>query len=214
MDFTLWSIFAVAYLGLTLSPGPNVFIVLTHAAKYGFRSIAVTILGNLTCQLLIVTSVGLGIGALLTTQSIAYHMLKYAGAAYLIYLGTRIVYDLFMRKNQAKLEAPVGIEKERNIPSIPRRYFAAVAVSASNPKTVIFLSAFLPQFVSADRPIFLQFAIMYLTIAAIVITIHSLYAYTVVKLKNRIPRAMTGRVFPGLSAAIYIFLGASLGASK
>ncbi|MDQ0454831.1 LysE family translocator [Rhizobium paknamense] len=211
MQVSLWIAFAVAYMGITLSPGPNVMIVLTHAAKYGFRHIYVTIAGNLTCQLLIITAIGLGVGALLTVDTVVYHWMKYVGAAYLVYLGVRIVYNVFVKGRATNLNlVDPGVKQER-LPSFRRRYLEGVAVSASNPKTVIFLSAFLPQFVSRDMPIFPQFAIMFLTIAMIVTTIHSVYALLLIVMKARLSGSLSSRFFPGLTAAIYLFLGASLG---
>ncbi|PCI86752.1 MAG: hypothetical protein COB24_08340 [Hyphomicrobiales bacterium] len=72
MDLSLWFIFCVAYIGITFSPGPNVLIVLGHAAKYGFRSIFITIAGNLLTQLAIIIAIGFGVGSLLTVGSPAY----------------------------------------------------------------------------------------------------------------------------------------------
>lgn len=213
MDFALWLVFAFAYLGITFSPGPNVLIVLTHAAKYGYRHIFVTMAGNLSCQLIIIAAVGTGIGALLTTESAAYHWMKIAGALYLIYLGARIVYNVFVRGRLKALKAPMQLDQVRTVPPARKRYLEAFAVSASNPKTVIFLSAFLPQFVTADRAILPQFVIMYLSIAAIVISVHSVYAFLLIKAKHRFSGSLSSRVFPGLTAAIYLFLGVTLGIS-
>ncbi len=211
MTFSLWLVFALAYLGITFSPGPNVLIVLTHAAKYGFKNIYVAIAGNLTCQLIIIAAVGMGVSTLLTTESIAYHWMKYAGAFYLAYLGLRIIHDVFVRRRLKQLKAPTGAGQAKVLPSVTRRYLEAFTVSASNPKTVIFLSAFLPQFVAPERAVFPQFVVMYLTIAGIVIAIHSVYALLLIKMKSRFSGSMSSRFFPGLTAAIYLFLGASLG---
>mmetsp|Transcript_18343 Transcript_18343/g.29483 ORF Transcript_18343/g.29483 Transcript_18343/m.29483 type:complete len:215 (+) Transcript_18343:3836-4480(+) len=213
MEFSLWLVFALAYLGITFSPGPNVLIVLTHAAKYGYRSIFVTMAGNLSCQLIIIAAVGTGIGALLTAESAAYQWMKIAGALYLTYLGARIIYDVFIRGKLSKLKAPVQTDQMHVSTPIHKRYLEAFAVSASNPKTVIFLSAFLPQFVSPERAILPQFVIMYLSIAAIVISVHSVYAFLLIRAKDRFSGSLSSRLFPGLTAAIYLFLGVSLGVS-
>ncbi|WP_029032827.1 LysE family translocator [Salinarimonas rosea] len=214
MDASLWAVFAAAYLAITLSPGPNVLIVLTHAARYGYRSIAVTMAGNLSCQLVIISAVGLGVGALLTKESAAFTWMKYAGAAYLVYLGCRGFYDLYVLHKRRDLDASTAVKPTPAIPSARRRYLEALTVSASNPKTVIFLSAFLPQFVAADRPVPTQFAIMFVTIAAIVIGIHALYAFVLVVLKSRMPKSVTGKVIPTVTSALYIALGVGLGAAR
>jgi threonine/homoserine/homoserine lactone efflux protein len=214
MDSSLWLIFAAAYLGITLSPGPNVLIVLTHAARYGYRSILVTMAGNLSCQLLIIAAVGLGVGALLTTESAAFRWMKYAGAAYLLYLGCRGLYEVYVLQRRRNLAATADIQAAPVVPSMRKRYLEALTVSASNPKTVIFLSAFLPQFVKPDYPVATQFAVMFLTIAAIVMSVHATYAFILVAMRRHMPRSMSGRFFPTATSAIYIVLGIGLGASR
>ncbi|MCF1484084.1 RhtB family transporter [Allorhizobium ampelinum] len=213
MDPALWLLFALAYLGITFSPGPNVLVVLNHTAKYGYRHVFVPMAGNLSCQLLIIVAIGVGIGSLLTVESAAYHWMKIAGALYLIYLGARIVYDVFIRGRLKAVKAPTQLNQVHALPSARKRFLEAFAVSASNPKTVIFLSAFLPQFISPEWPIVPQFAIMYLTIAIIVISVHYMYAFLLIRAQRRFSGMFSSRLFPGLSAAIYLFLGVTLGVS-
>lgn len=214
MNIHAWVLFFVAYMGITLSPGPNVLIVLSHASRYGLRSIATTIFANLTCQLIIIAAVGFGVGALLTTDTALYHWIKYIGALYLIYLGLKTLYKAFVKHDVQHMDGTKLATKELTTPPFYRRYAEAFAVSASNPKTVIFLSAFLPQFVTPERSIFLQFLVMYITIALIVGSIHTLYSVILVKMKGKVNKTLSDKFIPGISAIIYVFLGVSLGLSK
>lgn len=204
MQFHMWSLFAIAYLLLTVSPGPNVFLVLSHSLKYGFASIYITIFANLFCQLLIVIAVTLGVGALLTVDSAAFSILKYAGAAYLVYLGVKTLYSL-----ATSAYRPIDVEGRRQMqaPARRRRFREAFLVSASNPKAVIFLAAFLPQFLSHDRPFVLQFAIMYLTIAAIVLSVHSAYAFAAVSVKRQLSGRILRNGASALSGLLFIAFG-------
>lgn len=208
MAIETWLVFALAYLAVTFSPGPNVLIVISHAVKYGYRKIFTTILANLTCQLGIVIAVAMGVGALMTVDSTAFKAIKMVGAAYLVFLGVSILYKLVRNEGSpgAKTDSPVA-------PSTSSRFRQAFFVSAGNPKTVIFLAAFLPQFLDQQQPLFEQFAVMYMTIALTVLIVHAAYAWFAVKVKQRVA---SRRLRTGASAAsglLYIFLGGALSRS-
>jgi homoserine/homoserine lactone efflux protein len=212
MSIQTWLLFFLAYALVTYSPGPNVLAVVTHAVRYGYRSIAVTITANLCCQLIIITVVGLGAGALLTTDSFLYRLIKWAGAAYLFYLGASMIWKIATQP-VAPLELKLGAREAEVVPSAYQRFREAFLVSASNPKTVIFLSAFLPQFLEADRPLFPQFALMFLTIAVIVASVHSAYAYIAVSLQRRIANNRSRKAVSLLSGGVFIALAVLLGLS-
>jgi homoserine/homoserine lactone efflux protein len=205
MNLQTWLLFFLAYSLVTYSPGPNVLAVVTHAVRYGYRSIAVTITANLFCQLIIVTVVGLGAGALLTTDSFFYKLMKWAGAAYLFYLGVNMIWKI-ASKSAAPFELDARARETVVVPSTYQRFREAFLVSASNPKTVIFLSAFLPQFLEPDRPLFPQFALMFLTIAGIVASVHSVYAYIAVSLQRRIVGNHASKAVSLLSGGVFIAL--------
>lgn len=97
MTFHLWTLFFLAYLVTTLSPGPNVLLVLKNSIQFGWKSAFITIFGNLTCQFLIVCLVALGVGALLQTLPVWFVVMKILGGSYLIYLGIKA---LRSKKNQ------------------------------------------------------------------------------------------------------------------
>ena len=213
MNLHMWMLFSITYLGLTISPGPNVLTILTHASKYGLKNIWVIIFANLTCQLIMISLVGLGVSALLNTNTSLYHILKYIGAIYLIYLGFKSLYKMNLSTQKVPEIAKINIKHMTNL-EFYKHFGEAFAVSASNPKTIIFLSAFLPQFVSPSSSTFLQFFIMYITIVLIVCTVHTAYAFTLVKMKGKINKVFNSKVLPWISSIIYIALGVSLGISK
>jgi homoserine/homoserine lactone efflux protein len=210
MAFETWLIFALAYLLVTLSPGPNVLLVASHAVKYGYRSIAITISANLLCQMGIVMGVALGVGALMTVDSLAFKLIKYSGASYLVFLGAKMIYTALSEKG-GLVRAIEARAKTR--PGIAKRFREAFFVSAGNPKTVIFLAAFLPQFINTSAPVAPQFIEMYVTIALTVMSIHAIYAGLAVFLKQRI---VGHRLRKGTSVAtggLFVFLGIGLSTS-
>ena len=140
----LLAAFLVASLVLAVTPGPGVIYIvsrtLAQGRRAGLASVAGVACGNLGCAV----GAALGLAALFAASSLAFGVVKYAGAAYLVYLGIRT-----LRAPVAQAGAPAP-ERAR-----PGRIFRAGAVVALlNPKTVLFFAAFLPQFMNpAAAPI-------------------------------------------------------------
>lgn len=172
MNTETWLLFFVAYSIVTLSPGPNVLLVIKNAVKYGYREALLTILSNLFCQLLIIIAVAFGAGTLLEKSPMMFFVLKLLGGVYLIYLG---IVGL-AKKSTSSPQKARGVNSSTHF-SYHKLCKEAFFVSSSNPKTVIFLSAFLPQFLSKNTSVGWQFTIMYLTICVIVASVHLMYSY-------------------------------------
>lgn len=204
MAMHLWFTFFLAYLATTLTPGPNVLLVVRNALRHGPSAMGATLVGNLAAQMLVITGVALGVGALLIAVPSAFLVLKVVGAGYLIYLGLRQ-----LSSRGAATDTPVVTAS--SLPGSKWRIgIEAFLVSASNPKTLIFLCAFLPQFLQSGRSVVGQFLVMYLTIAAIVIVVHSVYCYTALHFSKRLKAARWVVVIKQLSGAMFIGLGVRL----
>lgn len=204
MALHLWFTFFLAYLATTLTPGPNVLLVVRNALRHGPAAMGATLIGNLAAQLLVTTGVALGVGALLIAMPTAFLALKIVGAGYLIYLGMR---QLFGRRP--------GAGSSVTQPTLSRVANWRIAgeaflVSASNPKTMIFLCAFLPQFLQPERSVTLQFTVMYLTIATIVVVVHSLYCFTAFRFGKRLRAMGWVATLRRLTGALFIGLGVRL----
>ena len=204
MALHLWFTFFLAYLATTLTPGPNVLLVVRNALRHGPAAMGATLLGNLSAQLLVVTGVALGVGALLVAMPTAFLALKIIGAGYLIYLGIR---QLLGRHPGASTG---GVMPAASPVASWRIAGEAFLVSISNPKSMIFLCAFLPQFLQADRSVMGQFIIMYLTIAAVVVSVHALYCYTAFRFSKHLSAAYWVSLIKRLTGALFIGLGVRL----
>src|SRR5262245_19155967 len=90
VDFHTWLIYVVAITGLSLSPGPNGLLALTHGAVYGWRKATYTVLGGVSGFVVIIALSLFGIGALLEASVTWLTLMKYAGGAYLIWLGIQV----------------------------------------------------------------------------------------------------------------------------
>ena len=200
MNIETWLLFFIAYLVITLSPGPNVLLVVKNAVKYGYKVASITILMNLICQLIIITLVAFGAGALLAKSPMLFLGLKVIGGAYLIYLGITglltKVDSTIVNDDQPALQCSYGkVCKE------------AFLVSASNPKTVIFLSAFLPQFISTESSISLQFTTMFLTICLIVLVVHLAYSHIAKNINNKWSSLKSKPIFAKVTNSAFIAFG-------
>ncbi|EGU37428.1 putative threonine efflux protein [Vibrio sp. N418] len=202
MSLDTWVMFFLAYLVVTLSPGPNVLLVVKNSIQYGIGSAFSTILGNLFCQLLIVSLVGIGVGELLTRLPTWFFIMKCVGGLYLIFLGMKSFKQV--RKDSIKLANLEFERPNRNSNSLFREAFF---VSVSNPKTMIFLSAFLPQFLDPDQSYTTQFVIMYLSICVIVASIHLSYALVICRIGKKLStKKFEGRLAK-VSGSLFIGMG-------
>ena len=136
------AVFAAAAIALLLTPGPAVLYIVARSVEQGRLAGLVSVCGIVTGTMVHVLAATLGLSALLASSALAFGVVKYAGAAYLVYLG--------VRRMLAPSEAPAARA------ALPRRalsrlYRDGFVVNLLNPKTALFFLAFLPQFVDPAR---------------------------------------------------------------
>ncbi len=159
--------YAAVVLGLFLIPGPAVLLVLARATSGGRRVGVATGLGIAAGDLIHTIMATLGLSAVLLTSALAFSLVKYAGAAYLVYLGIRALLE---RSDDLPLASARRVDA-------PRAFRQAVAAEILNPKTALFFLAFLPQFVRPEHgPVFVQFATLGLIFVAMSAAFTSLIA--------------------------------------
>lgn len=177
-----WALFALAILLASISPGPNILIVIVNTLKYGKTGALMTISGNLLCLFCVALLASLGVGTLIATAPIAYQAMKIAGGLYLAWLGFKLIRQSFF------MSEPVTINSERLHPKNTSKnilFFEAFMVSASNPKSILFLTAIFPQFLDPSASLPLQFSIMFATIIGIVSIVHGTYAAMAFSLRRK-----------------------------
>jgi len=148
LDSHRFFLFFIAALVLAVTPGPGIFYVLARTLAGGRREGILSSLGTFAGGMFHVFAAALGISAILAASAVAFHTVKYAGAAYLVWLGIRMI-----RTRNAEL--PI----ETFAPS--RNAFGqGIVTEVLNPKTALFFLSFIPQFISPQLGhIFLQFLI-------------------------------------------------------
>ncbi len=140
MSFEIWLVYFAAAIGLSLTPGPNGLLSLTHGVQHGFRKTIFTVVGGGLGFLVLIAASLAGLGALLAASEKAFVIAKWVGAAYLVYLGIRL---WRAPPTLVRAEADDGSGRAESGATLFRQGFL---VAASNPKALIFFAAFLPQF--------------------------------------------------------------------
>jgi threonine/homoserine/homoserine lactone efflux protein len=192
-------VFAVAAVALLLTPGPAVLYIVARSVEQGRVAGLVSVCGITTGTLVHVLAASLGLSALLASSALAFSVVKYAGAAYLITIGVRRILD-----RRAAPTAPTRLAPR----SLWRLYRDGFVVNLLNPKTALFFLAFLPQFVDPSRgAAALQIAFLGLLFALMGLTSDALYALAAGSAGRwlrrnggvlRWERYVTGGVFIGL----------------
>jgi len=142
-------LFLAAALLLAITPGPGIFYVLARSLAGGKREGVFSSLGTFAGGLCHVLAAALGLSAILAASAVAFHTVKYAGAAYLVWLGIRMI-----RTRDSEILSGVA-------PPARRAFRQGILTEVLNPKTALFFLSFIPQFVApAHGHIFLQFVIL------------------------------------------------------
>lgn len=186
-------------MGLSLTPGPNGLLALTHGALYGTKRTLATIFGGSLGFAAVIAMSMFGIGALLQASSDLLTVLKWAGGAYLVWLGI-----------QVWRSEPLGVSQGIATPSVGTyKLFSQGFLSAvTNPKGILFFVAFLPQFIEPNRSLLLQFLIM----AATFVFIEFWYELLVATMADRIQPWLkkVGKNFNRVFGSVFMAIGVLL----
>ncbi|MFZ6777669.1 LysE family translocator [Undibacterium sp. Ji83W] len=137
--------FIIAGILLNIAPGPDSILIMTRSATQGWRAGSAAALGIGTGTLVHIMAAALGLSALLATSATAFTVVKLAGAAYLLYIGTSMLFS------KAK-SAIATTEAKASLPALSHRkiFMQGFLTNVLNPKVAIFFLAFVPQFIAAD----------------------------------------------------------------
>jgi threonine/homoserine/homoserine lactone efflux protein len=168
-------LFLAAAFVLAITPGAGIFYVLARTLAGGRREGVESSLGTFVGGLFHVTAAALGISAVLAASAVAFHAVKYAGAAYLVWLGIRMIRS----RNEAmpeKTEAPrAGAFRQ------------GILTEALNPKTALFFLSFIPQFIAPERGhVFWQFVALGIISVAMNTTADLLVVYLAAPLERKL----------------------------
>lgn len=191
MELTNWLALVAASVVMLAIPGPTVLLVVSYALSHGRKAASATVAGVALGDFTAMTASLLGLGALLATSAEVFHVLRLIGAAYLVYLGIKLW--------RAPLDAP---DMPAPMLSLKRIFAHAYAVTALNPKSIVFFIAFVPQFLDLHRPLLPQMVILEATFVVLAAINAALYgglaAMAREKLKSIAVRRAVNRTGGGL----------------
>jgi threonine/homoserine/homoserine lactone efflux protein len=199
MDFHTWVIYLLAATGLSLSPGPNGLLALTHGALHGRRQALYTIVGGAVGFVAVIALSMFGIGALLQTSLAWLTLMKWLGGAYLVWLGI-----------QVWRSPPIGLDVHGAAPQRPgwSLFQQGLLSAVTNPKGLLFFAAFLPQFIDPARSLVVQFVVMAGTFGVIEIATELFIASMAHRISPWLRRV--GRRFNQACGGVFVAIGVAL----
>jgi homoserine/homoserine lactone efflux protein len=198
MALDTFLLYLAAWTLVALSPGPAVFFSMSQAARHGMHGAVAGTSGILMGHLVCFTFVAFGLAAVLSKMSGAMTAIRIVGALYLIYLGVRMI----LSRTQSVPDVDAAAPK----PPAKGIMLQGLLVQLTNPKNLMFVLAFLPQFISAERPLLPQLAIM----LTVTVVIDGVFLLAYAQIAARGTRALKGsRVVTwlerGFGAALVVF---------
>ncbi len=205
MALETWLLYLVAASLLCVTPGPNTLLALVHGASHGVERTVFTCLGGALGFTLVIGVSMAGLGALLTTSATVFTILKWVGAAYLVYLGI-----VTWRAPPLTVRLTPEHRSARRRTLFSQGFMAA----ASNPKGIVFFAAFLPQFIDPGRSQLTQFLVLAATFVFIEFVYELGLAGSATRLGPWLGRTGTGRWLNRMTGAVFVGMGGLLAAAN
>jgi threonine/homoserine/homoserine lactone efflux protein len=193
----LFSAFLLASFVLAVTPGPGVLYIVTRSLVQGRRSGLVSVAGVAFGNLGNAFAASVGLAALFAVSSIAFSVVKYAGALYLVYLGVQML-------RSSPIEHSAAVPGAAPLKRVFRDGFV---VALLNPKTTVFFAAFLPQFLSPNAPPMFQSMALGSLFVAIAAVTDSAYALTAGVVAPALRRSAARHIGRRLAGGVFIGLG-------
>lgn len=183
----------------TATPGPAVLYIVKNASLHGWRKAVFAALGNIAGLLTLGIIAVTGLGTILKASELIFNLIKYAGAAYLVYLGLKMFF-------QEGLDF-AKINRQATVPdaSSGKVFLQALGVALSNPKAIVFLTALFPQFISINRALVPQFTMLIATLMSFsffflmsyALLAHSAKAWLTGQSRIKVVNRASGSIFTG-----------------
>jgi homoserine/homoserine lactone efflux protein len=199
MELHVYLAFIVATSIMIALPGPSVLLTVAHSISFGWKRALSTVAGEtmgIAVQLIIAA---VGLTSLLNVAAEAFQWLRWAGAAYLVYLGI---------KQLRSANEPLDF----NTSSVPKTnlFVQGLVITIPNPKSLIFIAAFLPQFIDAEHPLVLQFTFIVPTFLVITFTVTSVWALVTGKVRGFLRSKQTFQIVLRIAGGLMIIAGVGL----
>ena len=203
MSWSLWLTLVAAAALISFTPGAGAINTMANSLGSGWTRSIWGILGQQVALLTHVAIVAAGVGVVVAGSPTLFTVIRYAGAAYLVYLGVR-------QFRSRVVAGTVGAAEREPAGAMLRR---GLLVNLTNPKAVVFFLAFMPQFIRPDRPLATQYAVLAATVVAIDVVVMWFFFAAAARGLGRLTRRESGqrtlgRVFGGLFVGVGVLLAA------
>ncbi|WP_411705318.1 homoserine/homoserine lactone efflux protein [Edaphovirga cremea] len=204
MTLDWWLTYLLTTSILSLSPGSGAINTMSTGISHGFRGAAASIAGLQVGLSLHIVLVGVGLGALISQSLMAFEVLKWLGAAYLIWLGIQ------------QWRAAGAIDLHALSDSIPRRklFQRAILVNLTNPKSIVFLAALFPQFIIAHQPQTAQYVILGVTTVVVDIIVMIGYATLATRIASWVKAPKQMKLLNRIFGSLFMLVGALLATAR
>ncbi len=205
MSLELYLVYVGVTLAILVTPGPNGLLCINHAVRFGPRKTFWTSLGSVTGISVLIAASMAGLGALLVASETLFTVVKWVGAAYLLWLA----YEMW----SAAPPKPECTPADRGTAPRRRRLVAiGFGVAVSNPKALIFYATFFPQFIQTSEPLLGQFAVLAGTSAVLQLAYEVALAFTARGMGNWL--VQHGRAFNRVTSATFVGIAGMVAASE
>lgn len=198
MSLESYLAFVLATVILIAIPGPNVALIVANSVAHGARFGLLTVAGTSSAMVLQLALTVVGMSALLATLAAWFELLRWAGVAYLVYLGWRAWGQAAADLSTVRAQAP----------TLSAIYWRGVVVSLANPKTLLFYGAFLPQFVTPGPDAERQLVLLAATFLVLAVALDGVWALAAARLsgflaaRGRLRQRLTGGLLMGAAAGL------------
>ena len=204
MTFEWWFAYLLTSIILSLSPGSGAINTMTTSINHGYRGAAASIAGLQTGLAIHIVLVGIGLGTLFSRSVLAFEVLKWAGAAYLIWLGIQ----------QWRAAGAIDLNTMANTQSRSRLFKRAVFVNLTNPKSIIFLAALFPQFILPQEPQLMQYVVLGVTTIVVDIIVMIGYATLATRIAGWIKGPKQMKALNKVFGSLFMLIGALLASAR
>ncbi|AXB78257.1 LysE family translocator [Novosphingobium sp. P6W] len=203
MTLHTWWLFVAAVFLLSGTPGPNMLHILSRSVEMGMKRSIIAMAGCLSAIVLVLSASAAGLTTLLLALPGAFEVLRYAGVAYLVFLGIKAWRSKVTPLDVGDAPLPVAV-------SGAALFRGGFAIGISNPKLILFAAAFFPQFIDPALPKAPQFAILVGSFAVVETFWYGVYASGGRSLSRYLSRPAIKQAFNRVTGAIFIGFGLAL----
>jgi len=204
MTFEWWFAYLLTSIILSLSPGSGAINTMTTSISHGYRGAAASIAGLQTGLGIHIVLVGVGLGTLFSRSVLAFEVLKWAGAAYLIWLGIQ----------QWRAAGAIDLNTAAKVQHRGHLFKRAVFVNLTNPKSIVFLAALFPQFIIPNQPQVMQYAVLGTTTIVVDIIVMIGYATLAQRIAGWIKGPRQMKALNKTFGSLFMLVGALLASAR